>query len=143
MFVLLIKYVGLQVLECFTGKKNGYINYHHIKAEGIYGNASKAERKAALDAFRSGKATVLIASDLLARGLDLPELTHVINLDLPNEVNEYIHRAGRTGRAGNKGTAITLVSEHEINFLKGVEKKFDIEFDVKELSQGQLIDRAE
>ncbi len=119
------------------------LNYHHIKAEGVFGNATKVERKAALDAFRSGKSTVLIASDLLARGLDLPELTHVINLDLPSEVNEYIHRAGRTGRAGNKGTAISLVSENEINFLMGVEKKFDIEFEVKELSRGQLIDRAE
>lgn len=119
------------------------LNYHHIKAEGVFGNATKVERKAALDAFRSGKSTVLIASDLLARGLDLPELTHVINLDLPAEVNEYIHRAGRTGRAGNKGTAISLVSENEINFLMGVEKKFDIEFEVKELSRGQLIDRAE
>jgi superfamily II DNA/RNA helicase len=119
------------------------LNYHHIKAEGVFGNATKVERKAALDAFRSGKSTVLIASDLLARGLDLPKLTHVINLDLPAEVNEYIHRAGRTGRAGNKGTAISLVSENEINFLMGVEKKFDIEFEVKELSRGQLIDRAE
>ncbi len=119
------------------------LNFHHIKAECIYGNASKVERKAALDAFRSGKSTVLIASDLLARGLDLPELSHVINLDLPAEVNEYIHRAGRTGRAGNKGTAISMVTENEINFLEGVERKFDIEFEVKELSRGQLIDREE
>lgn len=119
------------------------LNYHHIKAEGIFGNASKVERKAALDAFRSGKSTVLIASDLLARGLDLPELSHVINLDLPAEVNEYIHRAGRTGRAGNKGTAISMVTENEINFLMGVERKFDIEFEVKELSRGQLLDREE
>jgi superfamily II DNA/RNA helicase len=119
------------------------LNHHHIKAEGIFGNATKVQRKAALDAFRSGKSTVLIASDLLARGLDLPELTHVINLDLPAEVNEYIHRAGRTGRAGKHGTAISMVTENEINFLMGVERKFGIEFEVKELSRGQLIDQAE
>jgi superfamily II DNA/RNA helicase len=119
------------------------LNYHHIKAEGIFGNASKVERKAALDAFKKGKATVLIASDLLARGLDLPDLTHVIHLDLPGDVNEYIHRAGRTGRAGKKGTSISLISENEINFLLGVEQRFDIEFTVMELSRGQLVEREE
>ena len=119
------------------------LNYHQIKTEGIFGNASKQERKKALDAFRSGKSQVLVASDLLARGLDLKGLTHVINLDLPADVNEYIHRAGRTGRAGQKGTAISLISESEINYLMSVERRFQIEFTVMELSRGQFVERME
>ncbi len=119
------------------------LNYHQIKTEGIFGNASKQERKKALDAFRSGKSQVLVASDLLARGLDLKGLTHVINLDLPADVNEYIHRAGRTGRAGQKGTAISLITDSEINYLMSVERRFQIEFTVMELSRGQFVERME
>lgn len=119
------------------------LNYHQIKTEGIFGNATKQERKKALDAFKSGKSQVLVASDLLARGLDLKNLTHVINLDLPNEVNEYIHRVGRTGRAGQAGTAISLITEHEINYLMAVERRFQIEFTVMELSRGKFIEREE
>lgn len=85
----------------------------------------------------------MVASDLLARGLDLKGLTHVINLDLPADVNEYIHRAGRTGRAGQKGTAISLISESEINYLMSVERRFQIEFTVMELSRGQFVERME
>lgn len=119
------------------------LNYHHVKTEGIFGNATKPERKKALDAFKSGKSKVLIASDLLARGLDLKGLTHVINLDLPEDLNEYIHRVGRTGRAGQAGTAISLIDEREINDLLAVERHFDVEFTVMELSHGKFIEREE
>lgn len=100
--------------------------HHKIRAVGIFGNAKKAERKQALDAFKSGKANVLIASDLVARGLDLKDITHVINLDVPPNLNEYIHRAGRTGRAGLSGTAISIITEKEIDALMRIEKQNNI-----------------
>ena len=114
--------------------------HHKIKAVGIYGNATKLDRKKTLDAFKSGKANVLIASDLVARGLDIQDITHIINLDLPVTLDEYIHRVGRTGRAGKKGTAISIVTESEVKFLMKLEKVNNIEFDVKELHNGKLVD---
>lgn len=114
--------------------------YHKIKAVGIFGNATKAERKSILDSFRSGKANILVASDLVARGLDLKDITHIINLDVPEDLNEYTHRAGRTGRAGNKGTSITLVTEKEVPLLLKIQKMTGIEFEVKELYMGDLIE---
>jgi superfamily II DNA/RNA helicase len=117
--------------------------YHKIKAVAIYGNATKNERKSILDAFRSGKSNVLVASDLVARGLDLKDITHVISMDVPEDLNEYTHRAGRTGRAGNEGTSITLITEKEIPQLLKIQKMTGIEFDVKELYMGQLVEPSE
>lgn len=112
--------------------------YHKIDAVCIFGNASKKERKQALDAFKSGKANILVASDLVARGLDLDELTHVFNLDIPVDLNEYIHRVGRTGRAGEKGVAISIVTEKEIQFLKTIERANQVTMVEKELADGKL-----
>lgn len=117
--------------------------YHKIKAVAIYGNATKNERKSILDAFRSGKSNVLVASDLVARGLDLKDITHVISMDVPEDLNEYTHRAGRTGRAGNEGTSITLITEKEIPNLLKIQKMTGIEFDVKELYMGRLVEPTE
>ncbi len=114
--------------------------HHKIKAVGIFGNQTKAERKSVLDSLRSGKSNILVASDLVARGLDLKDITHIINLDVPEDLNEYTHRAGRTGRAGNKGTAITLVTDHEVPLLMKIQNMTGIEFEVKELYMGQLIE---
>lgn len=105
---------------------NDRLNYHDIKSSCIYGNATKAERKKALDMFRSGKSNIIIASDLVARGLDLKDITHVINLDLPDNTNEYIHRVGRTGRAGQKGTAISILTDYEIKHLQAIVRKNNI-----------------
>ncbi len=116
------------------------LSYHKIKAVGIFGNATKAERKAILDSFKSGKSNVLVASDLVARGLDLSDITHVINLDVPEDLNEYTHRSGRTGRAGAKGTSITIVTDKEIPLLLKIEKMAGIEFDAKTLYKGQLVE---
>jgi superfamily II DNA/RNA helicase len=114
--------------------------HHKIDAVGMFGNARKADRKKSLDAFRSGKANVLVASDLAARGLDLQDITHVINLDIPVNLNEYVHRAGRTGRAGQKGIAISIITEQEIKSLMKLERMHGIEFDVKEVRQGELVE---
>lgn len=116
------------------------LKYHKIEAVGIFGNATKADRKKSLDAFRSGKATILISSDLMARGLDLKDITHVINLDVPEDFNEYIHRVGRTARAGKKGTAISIITEHEEQFLNRIATSNKITILPKELYNGALVD---
>lgn len=79
-----------------------------FKAESIHGNKTQHQRQKALDAFRDSQVTVLVATDVAARGIDVDDVSHVINYDLPQTVDEYIHRTGRTGRAGKKGTAYTF-----------------------------------
>ena len=81
-----------------------------IRAEAIHGNKSQPQRQRALQAFREGKARVLVATDVAARGIDIPNVSHVINFDQPSTYDDYIHRIGRTGRAGNVGKALTFVS---------------------------------
>lgn len=115
------------------------LNYHKIKSVGIFGNARKNSRKEALDAFRSGKANTLVASDLVARGLDLSHITHVINLDIPDSYDEYLHRVGRTGRAGQTGVAISIVTERELLILKKIAKRQDIKVHSTHLAKGKLI----
>lgn len=119
------------------------LNYHKIKTVSIFGNATKKERKQALDAFKSGKATVLVASDLVARGLDLQDLTHVFNLDIPVDLHEYTHRVGRTGRAGAKGCAISIVTDKETQFLRQISRLNGIEFTRKDMAEGKVIDYVE
>jgi len=118
---------------------NDVLIYHAIKSVCIFGNATKPERKKALDAFKSGSANVLVASDLVARGLDLQGLTHVFNLDIPIELSEYIHRVGRTGRAGEKGTAISIVTEKEVEFIKAIERINSVTMSFIKLHNGKLI----
>jgi ATP-dependent RNA helicase RhlE len=81
-----------------------------LPAEAIHGNKSQPQRQRALKNFRDGKVGILVATDVAARGLDIPNVSHVINFDTPNNYEDYIHRIGRTGRAGNKGTALTFVN---------------------------------
>lgn len=81
-----------------------------IAAEAIHGNKSQPQRQRALKAFKDGKARVLVATDVAARGLDIPNVSHVINFDQPATYEDYIHRIGRTGRAGNRGQALTFIS---------------------------------
>ncbi|MEM7566172.1 MAG: DEAD/DEAH box helicase [Pseudomonadota bacterium] len=84
-----------------------------VPAEAIHGNKSQSARQRALGAFRTGEARVLVATDIAARGIDVPEITHVINYDLPDEPEAYVHRIGRTARAGRTGMAITLYDPRE------------------------------
>lgn len=116
------------------------LKYHKLNAVGIFGNASKEERKKALDSFRTGKSNILISSDLMARGLDLKDITHVINLDVPENFDEYVHRVGRTGRAGEKGVAISIITEDEERFIKKIARMNSISIIPKELYKGKLID---
>lgn len=86
------------------------LKFHGFSVAGIHGSDDKQSRKKALDGFREGKIKLLVTSDVLARGLDVSDVTHIINLDMPDSPKEYLHRVGRTGRAGAKGTAISLIS---------------------------------
>ena len=93
-----------------------------IAADSIHGDKSQLDRLKALEAFKDGSTLVLVATDVAARGLDIDELPHVINFELPHTPEDYIHRIGRTGRAGKQGTAISLVSAHEVQYLVDIEK---------------------
>ena len=119
---------------------NEKLQYHKVKSTAIYGNASKEERQRALDAFRRGKCNVLVSSDLSARGLDIPEVSHIISLDFPVNPNEYLHRAGRTARGNNSGVSLCLITNKDIEILQSYEKAFGIEFTVKKLYGGKLMD---
>lgn len=93
-----------------------------ITAAAIHGDKSQNARTKALAGFKSGEVSVLVATDIAARGLDIPLLPHVINFELPNVPEDYVHRIGRTGRAGASGEALSLVSVDEIPYLKDIEK---------------------
>lgn len=96
-----------------------------IKAEAIHGDKSQGQRTRAMNAFRSGKAEALVATDVAARGIDVDGVTHVVNYDMPVEPESYVHRIGRTARAGASGHAISLCDRHEIELLRAIEKRTD------------------
>lgn len=98
-----------------------------IKADSIHGDKSQLDRLKALEAFKDGSTLVLVATDVAARGLDIDELPHVINFELPHTPEDYVHRIGRTGRAGKQGTAVSLVSAHEVPYLVDIEKLIKIQ----------------
>lgn len=116
------------------------LKFHKIKAEALHGSDKKVERQNALHSFRTGKIQVLVASDIAARGLDIKGVTHVINLDIPEEPKDYLHRAGRVGRAGESGACYSLTDVKEIPKLERVEKSFDIEFHQKFIYKGNIVD---
>ncbi len=93
-----------------------------IDALAIHGNKSQGAREKALGRFRNGTLQVLVATDVASRGIDVSDISHVINLDLPNEPDVYVHRIGRTGRAGQGGIAIAFCDENEGEYLRGIEK---------------------
>ncbi|OIB01356.1 DEAD/DEAH box helicase [Paenibacillus sp. LC231] len=94
----------------------------NISAQAIHGNKSQVSRQTALKNFKSGETRVLVATDIAARGIDIDELSHVINFNLPNIPETYVHRIGRTGRAGLSGTAISFCEVDEVPFLRDIEK---------------------
>ena len=102
------------------------LQYEGIKAVALLGQERRDRRRAALDAIRTGRAELLIATDLAARGLDIEDVDYVINLDLPEDVRTYRHRAGRTARAGKKGAVVSLVDEKEMDKLKALAARMEI-----------------
>ncbi|QEM81973.1 DEAD/DEAH box helicase [Halomonas binhaiensis] len=119
----------------FTRTKHGanrlaeHLGKQDISAMAIHGNKSQSARTRALGAFKSGELQVLVATDIAARGLDIDELPHVVNFELPNVAEDYVHRIGRTGRAGNEGQAVSLVCVDEHGLLRNIERliKRDLE----------------
>ncbi len=93
-----------------------------IPADAIHGNKSQGQRERALSAFRDGKVKTLVATDIAARGIDVDGISHVVNFDLPNVPETYVHRIGRTARAGAEGVAISLCDAEEAAFLRDIEK---------------------
>lgn len=93
-----------------------------LKTTAIHGNKTQAARTRALNDFKQGKVRVLVATDVASRGLDIDHLPHVVNFELPNVPEDYVHRIGRTGRAGNEGQAVSLVCGEEYPLLKGIEQ---------------------
>ena len=92
------------------------------RAESIHSDKSQGQRKRALDNFRRGRTSILVATDVLARGIDVPDVDHVINFDLPDMPEDYVHRIGRTARAGADGTAVSFCAPEEQEYLAGIEK---------------------
>ncbi|MCE9659180.1 MAG: DEAD/DEAH box helicase [Burkholderiales bacterium] len=117
----------------FTRMKHGanrlveHLLKHDITAMAIHGNKSQTARTKALADFKKGDLQVLVATDIAARGIDIDQLPHVVNFELPNVPEDYVHRIGRTGRAGTKGEAISLVCVDENGFLRDIERLTKIE----------------
>ncbi|MDR2028169.1 MAG: DEAD/DEAH box helicase [Treponema sp.] len=114
------------------------LQHHQLAAVGLYGDMDKRKRKAALDDFRRDRARILVSSDLAARGLDIPGISHIIALDLPPGPEAYIHRSGRTARAGKRGLMVTIGDEEELRRLAVLEKKLGITVYPKVLSHGGI-----
>ena len=116
------------------------LKYHKLLAEGLHGTFIKEDRKKAMEDFRLGKIQILVASDLAARGLDIQGVTHIFNLDIPENSKDYLHRVGRTGRMGKSGLAISIAVERELELIKTYEKDFNIEIVQKDIYMGRIID---
>ncbi|WIA22088.1 hypothetical protein OEZ85_004431 [Tetradesmus obliquus] len=99
-----------------------YLLRQNLPATSIHGDKSQAEREMALRAFRSGKCRILVATDVAARGLDIPHVTHVINYDLPKDIDDYVHRIGRTGRAGKKGLATAFFTDDDFGLARALQE---------------------
>jgi ATP-dependent RNA helicase RhlE len=99
-----------------------YLDGAGISCDRIHGNRSQAQRESALAAFKSGRLQVLVATDIASRGIDVKDLPHVINFDVPGQPDDYIHRVGRTARVDRTGTAVTLVSPEEENAFSAIER---------------------
>lgn len=108
----------------------------NFPAQAIHGNKSQSQRLKALAAFKSGDCRILVATDIAARGIDIDGISHVINFEMPNVAEQYVHRIGRTARAGKDGVSISLVAEDELYYLREVEKITRVEVEVLPAPEG-------
>jgi ATP-dependent RNA helicase DeaD len=116
--------------------------HHHIEVADLNAALNKVDRKRAMDGIRSGAIRILIASDVAARGLDVKGVTHVFNLDVPTLSQAYLHRVGRTGRAGEKGTAVTLMTEVEARLVHRYQEELGIEMQRVRMREGKVLEAA-
>jgi ATP-dependent RNA helicase RhlE len=144
----LLKDQAMKRVIVFTRTKHGanrvaeHLARNGTAAEAIHGNKSQNARQRALEAFRSGKARVLVATDIAARGIDIDDISHVVNFELPNEPESYVHRIGRTARAGGEGIAISFCDPSERTYLRDIERLTGnrislVEHDLPPLPAGQ------
>jgi superfamily II DNA/RNA helicase len=116
------------------------LKYHGLSVERITGDAKKLERKEVMDNLKNGKTKLLIATDIAARGLDIDNVTHIFNLDLPQGHENYLHRCGRTGRNGKEGIVISILTKRELPVIKIFEKKLKVRIFEKDMFKGVIID---
>ncbi len=141
---LLVSIKGEKVL-IFTGKIDQVANivsklkYKNVECTGLHAKTDKVERKATIDRFRSGKIKVLVTSDLTSRGLDIPEITHVIQMDMPSNEDFFVHRAGRTARAGKTGFNVVIGDAYEMRKYAAIEKKLGLKVYPRMIYKGTLI----
>jgi ATP-dependent RNA helicase RhlE len=120
----------------FTRTKRGAnrlskkLNKARINAAPIHGDKSQSARERALKKFKRGKIQVLVATDIVARGIDVDDISHVVNYDLPDQIESYVHRIGRTGRAGARGTALSFCAAHERKNLKRIQRLIQMQIPV-------------
>ena len=114
------------------------LKFNGINAESLQGSSFKKNRKKVMDDFRSGKLNILVASDIAARGLQMDGITHIFNMDIPEKPNEYLHRAGRTGRNSQPGLVLSLATVQEIPFLKNIQKELRIKITEKYYYKGEI-----
>ncbi|WP_245855744.1 DEAD/DEAH box helicase [Paenibacillus rigui] len=116
------------------------LQYAGLSIESLYGEAGKQERAKVMQQFRAGKFQLLLATDIAARGLDIPHVTQVINLDPPIDADHYVHRVGRTGRMGKRGTAISIITPKERFIINKFSKTLGIDIQERELSYGKAVE---
>lgn len=126
----------VDMIENLTTK----LKYHDIQTESIHGTIQKMDRKKVMADFQSGKLKVLIASDIAARGLQMDGISHVFNMDIPEQSNDYLHRAGRTGRNGQEGMVISIGTSYDLPLLQDIEKKLKIQIQRKRYFKGEIRD---
>jgi len=142
----LVRMINPQKAIAFCGSGNdtaeitGKLKFHKLNAESIHGSNIKMDRKKTMDDFKSGRLQLLVASDIAARGLDIEGVSHIFNLDIPERSMDYLHRAGRTGRNGNKGMSISIVTAQEIEFIRQYEKELKIKIAPKSMSNGVIVE---
>ena len=132
----LLKHPSVSSALVFSRTKHGankittFLEKSGITAAAIHGNKSQAARQKALKNFKAKETKVLVATDIAARGIDIDELSHVINFDIPNEPETYVHRIGRTGRAERSGIALSFCDQDERAFVKDIHKLIKTEIPV-------------
>jgi superfamily II DNA/RNA helicase len=145
--VIVDLYDTINVNQCiiYINSKQRIVDIYHklcennFPVEYITGDRLGTERKAVMEDFRSGKIRILLSTDLLARGIDIQQLSLVINYDLPREKETYIHRIGRSGRYGRKGVAINLIGDRDIEYMKHIESYYDTKIDEMPANIADLI----
>lgn len=130
-------------LNATAERVTAQLAHHQVSVAELHAGLDKARRKQSMDDFRGGRVRVMVASDVAAHGLDIPGVTHVFNLDVPSQSKAYLHRVGRTGRAGARGEAITLMTDDEVRLARRYERELGIVLQRVRLREGRLIAAAD